>query len=103
MSWDEINRIKMYVNELPKEKRSEIWSYIKDNKSPKCQFRDDKNKRCTVYAARPLICRIYGVVDIGRCKHGNTHNIPMPQLLTEKYVYEERFLITGMVWKEDDE
>lgn len=26
--------------------------------------------RCTVYAARPLICRLYGVADGLRCRHG---------------------------------
>lgn len=29
-----------------------------------------KKERCTVYAARPLMCRLYGVADGLRCQHG---------------------------------
>jgi hypothetical protein len=29
-----------------------------------------KKERCTVYAARPLMCRLYGAADGLRCQHG---------------------------------
>lgn len=29
-----------------------------------------KNGRCTVYSARPVICRLWGVVESMRCPHG---------------------------------
>lgn len=30
----------------------------------------DENKRCTAYSIRPLVCRLFGLVEQMRCPHG---------------------------------
>lgn len=44
---------------------------IKDFAVPDCPHLTEE-KRCSIYAARPLICRLFGVVDVDvmRCPHG---------------------------------
>jgi Fe-S-cluster containining protein len=44
----------------------------------RCRYLSPAN-RCTVYNARPLICRLYGVVDAMRCAHGCEPSAPMPE------------------------
>ncbi len=38
----------------------------------RCVLLDKKTNRCTVYAVRPVICRLFGVVNVDslRCPHG---------------------------------
>lgn len=37
----------------------------------RCTYLDDHG-RCRVYAVRPLICRLFGLTDTMRCRHGCT-------------------------------
>lgn len=37
-----------------------------------CIYRDEQNRRCSVYPVRPLICRLMGVCDGMECSHGNS-------------------------------
>ena len=36
-----------------------------------------KKNRCSVYAARPIVCRLYGVADGLRCQHGCQPDRPL--------------------------
>ena len=40
-----------------------------------CLFRDNKAKRCLIYPARPVVCRLMGVTRGMNCTHGNSANI----------------------------
>lgn len=40
-----------------------------------CLFRDSAKSRCRIYSARPLICRLMGVVSGMHCPHGNSRNL----------------------------
>jgi Fe-S-cluster containining protein len=37
-------------------------------------------RRCTVYEARPLICRVYGAAEGLRCPHGCTPERVVPDV-----------------------
>ena len=41
---------------------------LKTNEDANCLYL--KKNRCTVYEARPIVCRLYGVADGLRCQHG---------------------------------
>ena len=49
-----------------------------------CPFRDRRNKRCSIYKARPLLCRLMGVAALLECKFGNTCNIDGYQFMKER-------------------
>lgn len=38
----------------------------------RCPMLDERSGRCTIYNARPLICRLFGMVEAMRCPHGCT-------------------------------
>lgn len=52
---------------------------IKHKDIGKCCFRDEKQKKCLIYAVRPTICRLFGVTRGMECKNGNTANLDMSQ------------------------
>lgn len=66
-----------------------IRKYIKDHeirprkKSITCPFRNEEEKKCDIYPVRPIICRLFGVADMGKmgCPHGNSAAID-----GEKYI-----------------
>lgn len=48
------------------------------NHFPTCPFRNEEEKRCDIYPVRPVICRLFGVADLGileGCPNGNSHKI----------------------------
>lgn len=49
---------------------------IKHEDIMKCPFRDEKQKKCLIYEARPLVCRLFGVAkgDM-QCPNGNSAEI----------------------------
>ena len=55
-----------------------------------CQFH--KNGKCEVYDKRPLMCRLFGVVDtpILKCPHGRKPNFQLSEeaanAITQKYI-----------------
>jgi Fe-S-cluster containining protein len=48
---------------------------IKHSSKMICPFRDDKAKKCVIYAVRPTICRLMGVTKGMECPNGNTCEI----------------------------
>jgi hypothetical protein len=47
----------------------------KKHKRLTCPFRDEKNKRCSIYPVRPVVCRLFGVAKGLECPNGNSHKI----------------------------
>jgi Fe-S-cluster containining protein len=65
-SIEEVTAIRNYI----KGKRLKV-PRRKDNLT--CVFRDQATARCMIYPVRPLICRMYGVVEgVMQCPQGNT-------------------------------
>jgi len=53
------------------------------------------NRRCSVYLARPLICRLYGITEAMKCPHGC---VPSPRYLNDGETHDlftEVMLIGG--------
>ena len=54
---------------------------IENNIKPKkvgmldCHFRDNENKICMVYEARPMLCKLMGVTKGMSCSNGNSYEI----------------------------
>lgn len=48
--------------------------------APVCPALDDR-KRCSAYDKRPMICRLWGVVETMKCPHGCR---PSPRYLTDE-------------------
>ena len=42
-----------------------------------CPFRNEEEKKCDIYPVRPIICRLFGVIDtgLGGCPNGNSASI----------------------------
>jgi Fe-S-cluster containining protein len=83
----EENRIKEYVKNMPQEEKDRIKS--QPNKGRICYYRDTENKRCSVYSARPMVCRLMGVANNIHCPYGNSHDIDGDALLMEWLKYCE--------------
>ncbi|EOU1989674.1 hypothetical protein BFS06_11660 [Clostridium perfringens] len=47
--------------------------YNKHNNILECKFR--MNGKCTIYTVRPVLCRIFGVVEGLDCPNGNSANL----------------------------
>lgn len=50
-----------------------------------CPFRDDRKKQCAIYPVRPVICRLFGVVEGMNCPQGNSHNLNGFTFIDDKY------------------
>jgi len=89
-----------------KEEIKEIQKYIgvhhiTPNKvnSIDCPFRNEKEKRCDIYPVRPLVCRLFGVIKMGRfsgCPQGNSAQIDGYKFLHGR---EETMLLNFMDWE----
>lgn len=44
--------------------------FVQHGTDIRCTYLDPETKRCEVYDVRPLICRLYGLVEKMRCPHG---------------------------------
>lgn len=50
-----------------------------------CPFRDEKQKKCLIYEARPIICRLFGVAEGAmQCPNGNSAEIDGIPFLPKK-------------------
>jgi Fe-S-cluster containining protein len=68
----DIHRIGAYIRG-----HAEVLNVVKQVKESElvCPFRDETKMRCAVYPVRPLICRMFGVVQLMQCRNGNSANI----------------------------
>jgi Fe-S-cluster containining protein len=73
--------------ELFQDKRDNDVKILKTNEDGLCIYL--KNERCSVYEARPIICRLYGVADGLRCEHGCWPERPLSR--------EEAMMLAGLV------
>ena len=71
ISISDYQRIKDYIKQHP-EVREVIDS---EHKPLECVFRDNTLKRCAVYPVRPMVCRLYGVIDALKCPQGNSASV----------------------------
>ena len=79
VSINELNVIKDYVRKM---KTKEVKRLSKQKRSPmQCMFVDTKNKRCSIYEARPELCKKFGYVKGLPCPH-------FPDEATEKDNYK---------------
>lgn len=69
----EIATIKKFVKgQIP---QNVICRLKKQNKeSFTCPYRDETEKKCSIYPVRPEICRMFGLVKGLECINGNTRN-----------------------------
>jgi len=68
---EEIELIRRYLGDHPEARKS--TKSKRDHQS--CVFRDEDEKKCTIYPVRPMICRLMGVTKGMTCANGNTHEI----------------------------
>ena len=76
------------IRVLEQEKRT-VW--FEDIETEMCLFYDVSKRRCIVYPVRPLICRLFGLVEWLPCPLGK----PLPQIkegvkLIQAYAEERR-------------
>ena len=56
----EIKRIKKYISKHNIKPCEHVYNVLRDKPVDMiCPFRDNVNKRCTIYEVRPLVCRLY--------------------------------------------
>lgn len=65
MTWDEFERIRAIFAGTSPGSRPSVGPF-----DPPCRFRDGGADRCTVYPARPLVCRLFGLVEWLPCPLG---------------------------------
>ena len=71
ISASDYRRIKDYIEQHP-----EVREVVQGEHKPlECVFRDNKNKRCSIYPVRPMVCRLYGVIDALKCPQGNSASV----------------------------
>ena len=71
--------------EIKKIKRYIVKNKVVPNASGyTCPFRDEKLQRCNIYPARPILCKLMGVVKGMKCKHGNSHEIDGSKFLEKE-------------------
>lgn len=70
----EIHTIKKYLLE---HKQAQNFAVQHSKQGLTCPFRNEKDKKCEIYDVRPLICRLFGVVEgkFMQCPQGNTTKI----------------------------
>lgn len=59
-----------------------------------CPFRNEKERRCDIYPVRPMICRLYGVADMGHmgCPNGNSAAIDGSKFIDHEGINVLNFL-----------
>lgn len=63
--------IKNYVDQHP-----EVRDVVNaEHQQMECVFRDNSNKRCAIYPVRPMVCRLFGVIDEMKCPNGNSASV----------------------------
>lgn len=90
----EIANIMNYLIENP-----EIKNQLGEPKSLTCIFRSEKHKKCLIYPARPLVCRLMGVAEGLVCEHGNSANINGIKFMNETFI-EKPELLNSVRWDE---
>ena len=89
VSNNELKMIKQYVSDHP-----EIVKKIKRNPFT-CVFRDEKQKKCMIYPARPVVCQLFGVCKGLYCENGNSAEID-----GKKYMDSDGFnLLNNVDWE----
>jgi Predicted Fe-S-cluster oxidoreductase len=96
----EFEAIKQVVNSMSQEERKRLKD--QDRGELTCILLDTENKRCSVYNARPLICRQYGQIRELQCPNNKGLRLKSGRKETMKYT---RFNIAGILsfdigWKE---
>lgn len=59
LSKSEISQIHEYIAENNIKEQSNLYPTQGQTLDTTCPFRDNRNKRCTIYEIRPMICRIF--------------------------------------------
>lgn len=54
----EVKRIREYICTHDIKEQKKLWA-APDAMDMTCPFRDDVNRKCTIYEVRPAICRVY--------------------------------------------
>lgn len=81
----------------------EIKRYIKEHdiKARKqgitCPFRNEKEKKCDIYPARPVICRLMGVTKGMHCPNGNTAEID-----GTKFIGRKEMILNFIDWEVEE-
>jgi Fe-S-cluster containining protein len=94
MTWRENQRIREHGVKIPKPTLEILTIAAMSDRTPLCPALTG-DKRCAVYDVRPLICRLYGVVESMPCEHGCQ---PSPGYLTDAQTHElftEAMIIGG--------
>lgn len=78
VSKQELKQIRKAIHEMSTAERERIKA--QKRKDLTCPLRDVENKRCSVYSARPTVCRLYGHVQQLRCSN-NPKTPVMPQAI----------------------
>lgn len=82
------------INPLSLEECDKILAYVKKDKENLIKVKEainakkdalacsflDKNNKCSIYSARPIVCKIFGVDRHLICEYGNTANIDFRKL-----------------------
>lgn len=63
-----------------------------------CPYRDEAEKKCTIYPVRPEVCRLFGLVKGLNCPNGNTSNHPGKIDLKKKRVLLPDFISYKVGW-----
>jgi len=107
MSYAEYKRARAYLSSLPPDERDRVLSQNKLLPWPgapqvtytACPFRDTEMARCLIYPVRPLICRLFGLVEWLPCPIDRT-GPPAPTGVRLIQRYSEQELHPYAEWEE---
>lgn len=94
-------RILSYVKENSYENLDYVKEVINQKKSVlTCKFLDTDTNNCSIYSARPFVCRIFGVDKLLQCPNGNTHNFFYGNYAKEELKAHRSMFLTNKLIKE---
>ena len=79
---DDIQRIREYVEKHEYARKTACEAH----RPFICRFLDESQKMCSIYAVRPIVCRLFGVTEGMQCPNGNSAAIDGYKYLTEEPV-----------------
>lgn len=94
VTFDELQRICDYIKDRPDVRNK---AREQAHRMDMCPFRDNTEKRCMIYPARPLLCRLFGVTAKMQCAHGNSAEIDGSKFMTD-YKLSDVMLLNELDW-----